>query len=228
MSEGMKLEDVVCIGRTHGEYLALFDLASERLKGLRVLDCPAGVCSFTADACQHGVDAVASDRAYAFDASALYEKGTQDIVTTMKALEPIQDRYVWSTYQTIEGLTAFRREALEKSTAHRKRSPERYVEASLPQLPFTDSSFDLVLSANFLFLYEEHFDEAFHVQALQELIRVSSREVRVYPIVGLNGKPSIHLDACIRLAEAQGCRVTQADVPYEFLKGASRMLLVEK
>ena len=45
----------------------------------------------------------------------------------------------------------------------------RYVEASLPSLPFADAAFDLALCSHLLFLYSRQFDEAFHVAALREL-----------------------------------------------------------
>ena len=34
----------------------------------------------------------------------------------------------------------------------------RYLDASLPDLPFEDNGFDLALSSHFLFLYSEQFD----------------------------------------------------------------------
>ena len=52
---------------------------------------------------------------------------------------------------------------------------ERYVKAILPNLPFNDKSFDLVLSSNFLFYYHNMFDYAFHHDSILEMLRVTSK-----------------------------------------------------
>ena len=71
----------------------------------------------------------------------------------------------------------------------------RYVNAALPTLPFADHSFDVVLSAHFLFTYAavedggmmatREFDLDFHLRAMTELARVA-REVRLYPCYGVD------------------------------------------
>ena len=47
-STKLDLERIIFIGRTFEEYLDMFSLSVEELKGKRILDCPAGACSFTA------------------------------------------------------------------------------------------------------------------------------------------------------------------------------------
>ena len=44
----LELERIVFIGRTFEEYLQMFKLKEADLVGRRILDCPAGACSFTA------------------------------------------------------------------------------------------------------------------------------------------------------------------------------------
>jgi hypothetical protein len=70
----------------------------------------------------------------------------------------------------------------------------RYVAASLPRLPFGDGWFRLTLSSHLLFLYPEHLDVDGHVASLLELVRVTSGEVRVYPLVDTVGRPYPRLD----------------------------------
>lgn len=48
----LDLERIVFIGRTYEEYIRMFDLLESDLIGQRILDCPAGACSFTAIANQ--------------------------------------------------------------------------------------------------------------------------------------------------------------------------------
>lgn len=50
----MELSSIVFIGRTFDEYMSMFSLTKEELMGRRILDCPAGACSFTARANQLG------------------------------------------------------------------------------------------------------------------------------------------------------------------------------
>ncbi|MEK5236668.1 hypothetical protein NST99_13350 [Paenibacillus sp. FSL L8-0470] len=50
----LDLQRIVMIGRTFEEYLRMFNLQREELAVRRILDCPAGVCSFTAAANQLG------------------------------------------------------------------------------------------------------------------------------------------------------------------------------
>jgi hypothetical protein len=59
----------------------------------------------------------------------------------------------------------------------------RYVAAALPDLPFTDGQFRLALCSHLLFCYPEYLGFDVHVASLLELIRVTSFEVRVYPLV---------------------------------------------
>lgn len=46
-STKLDLERIVFIGRTFEEYLDMFSLSEEELQGKKILDCPAGACSFT-------------------------------------------------------------------------------------------------------------------------------------------------------------------------------------
>lgn len=47
-STKLELDRIVFIGRTFEEYLNMFSLSLDELRGKRILDCPAGACSFTA------------------------------------------------------------------------------------------------------------------------------------------------------------------------------------
>jgi ubiquinone/menaquinone biosynthesis C-methylase UbiE len=103
-------------------------------------------------------------------------------------------------------------------------SAERYVNASLPNLPFDDESFDITLSGHFLFTYSDRFDYGFHLKSLLELVRVSRSEVRIYPVVGLNGcKPGFFDDLLSALAKA-GVQSELIPSRFEFQKGGSEIL----
>ncbi|ANA80416.1 methyltransferase domain-containing protein [Paenibacillus glucanolyticus] len=223
-----ELDRVVFIGRTFEEYNNMFDLHMEELIGKRILDCPGGACSFTAHGSRLGLDITASDITYDHKPDDLERKGLQDIRHAMETIERAKSNYVWDYYGDVEGLSRHRHQALQDCVQHMRELPRRYVAAVLPELPFKDEEFDLVLSAHFLFMYSDRLDYDFHKQTIQELLRVASEEVRIFPLTDLTGSRYDHLDRLIHELEAEGLRVTENKVPYEFMRNGSSLLSIRK
>ncbi|MGM0873249.1 MAG: hypothetical protein ACQEWV_00350 [Bacillota bacterium] len=46
-------------------------------------------------------------------------------------------------------------------------------------------------------MYGDRLDYSFHLETLKELLRVTSEEVRIFPLVDLNGKRYQHLEALL-------------------------------
>jgi predicted SAM-dependent methyltransferase len=224
----MDLERIVFIGRTFEEYLQMFNLSPEQIIGKSILDCPSGACSFTAGANRNGGQAMGVDIAYAYAPEELARKGKQDIVHAMLQLEKVRDNYIWNEFKSIDELRQARIEALDTSTRDRMESPERYVHAALPELPFHDRSFDLILSAHFLFMYGDRLDYDFHVQALQELLRVTKGELRIFPLTDLSCNRYEHLDRLLEETLNGEYIAEEVRVPYEFQKGANHMLRISR
>ena len=109
-----------------------------------------------------------------------------------------------------------------------EKSSERYVPVTLPSLPFKDAEFDILLSAHFLFMYADRLDYSFHITTLNELLRVTKEEIRIFPLVDLDGKRYEHLDKLIKYLTENGCTVKEYKVPYEFQKNANSMLKIIK
>jgi len=117
-----------------------------------------------------------------------------------------------------------------------KENSQRYIQGSLPKLPFADRSFGLVLSANLLFLYgplrtggllvkDRRFDYKFHLSAILELYRVCSQEVRIYPLKGANSPHnSPYLAAVLDDLKKLGIKAEVLPVLYRGIKGATDML----
>ena len=99
----------------------------------------------------------------------------------------------------------------------------RYIDASLPHLPFPDQRFDLVLSAHLLFFYSANKDLAFHLDAVRELLRIGP-EVRIFPIVDVNSNPSPFVSPVIDELEKDGIACAIERVPYHFQKTGNEML----
>ena len=104
----------------------------------------------------------------------------------------------------------------------------RYVAGSLPRLPFFDGTFDLVLCAHLLFTYAKLFDYDWHLAACRELVRVSAGEVRLHPVVGVDGKPYPALARLRRELRAEGIVSELVGIDYEFFAGSSSMLVLRK
>ncbi|WP_310832790.1 SAM-dependent methyltransferase [Paenibacillus pedocola] len=224
----LDLERIVFIGRTFDEYMRMFDLQPDMLRGRSILDCPAGACSFTAEANRHGAMAIAADIAYSYSAEALQAKGLADIEHTLIQLDRVRDNFKWDDFQSIAGLKQARTEALTVSTVDRLAHQERYVAVELPVLPFEDQAFDVTLSAHFLFMYGDRLDVDFHLETLRELLRVTKAEIRIFPLVDLTCRRYPHLDELIRFVQSQGWSAEEVQVPYEFQKGAGSMLHLKR
>ncbi|WP_078392797.1 SAM-dependent methyltransferase [Shouchella patagoniensis] len=227
-SKKLNLERIVFIGRTYEEYLNMFLLSKEELFGKKVLDCPAGACSFTAVGNKLGLDIIACDIAYYHSGNLLKSKGLQDIEHAMVHMEKAFDNYNWDFFRDIADLKSHRLSALTNCSNDMLENGEKYIPVTLPTLPFKDDQFDIVLSAHFLFMYGDRLDYQFHINTLKELLRVTKLELRIFPLVNLEGKRYEELDNIIKSLKSWGYEVTEIAVNYEFQINANSMLKVRK
>ncbi|HAF97385.1 class I SAM-dependent methyltransferase [Paenibacillus lactis] len=224
----LELNRVVFIGRTYEEYMQMFDLQAGELAGKKILDCPAGACSFTAHAAAAGLDVTASDIAYDHRIDDLERKGLEDTAHAMESMEQTKRNFVWDFYGDVAGVSRHRHQALQDCVSDMRAHPERYVAAVLPELPFCEEQFDLVLSAHFLFMYSDRLDYDFHRNTIRELLRVASEEVRIFPLADLSGNRYEYLERLIQDLEAEGLEVTEKQVSYEFMINGNSMLQIRK
>jgi len=227
----MDLKRIAFIGRTFEEYMDMFALCKDDLSCGPILDCPAGASSFTAEACAMGYDVTAADILYGEPAETLKENCTEDLSDIFeKEFDKVSDRYTWDYYGSKERVTALRQEALESFTSDLEKGLPRgrYVSAALPKLPFREGAFQLVLSSHFLFIYDNWLSPMTHLSCLRELLRVSSREVRVFPLTRLDGSEYEHMDGIISALSGEGISMEMVPVRFEFLKGADIMLRLFK
>ena len=190
-ASSLELRSVSFFGRTLAEYAQFFALDVAALKGKSVLDVAAGPSSFTAEACKRGIDAVAVDPLYGCRADALAAHVAMDYRAMFAQMRMKPELFkLGKAFASINEAEESRRTAAARFLADYEAQfvHNRYVGAALPQLPFLDRAFDVVLCAHFLFLYAKQFDFAFHVEACRELVRVSRDEVKIHPVLGLGGK----------------------------------------
>ncbi|MGB5596085.1 MAG: hypothetical protein WBM62_18915, partial [Crocosphaera sp.] len=110
------------------------------------------------------------------------------------------------------------------------RKENRYIQAQLPNLPFPDNNFYLVLSGYLLFCYPKldnkdyQFDYQFHVHAVKELLRVSKKEVRIFPVSKLGGKLHEYVDNLLNDLHQEGIVSDIRTVEYESSQGINQLL----
>ncbi|MEX0839379.1 MAG: hypothetical protein WD034_07590 [Parvibaculum sp.] len=222
------LDGVVPWGRRLGEYRAFFALDDLADIG-PVLDAGGGPSSFAAEAARLGLQVVAADPIYDFSGEVIAARFEATAVAMREGMRRAAYRFNWRYYGSEEAIHKLRREALSLFLADFEAGKKegRYITAALPRLPFIDGTFKLALSSHFLFLYGDALDFDFHVAAMWELLRVAE-EVRVFPLFNLDGRPSSHLPGVMRVLAAQGAHCALQEVPFEFQKGARRMLSVRR
>jgi len=214
--------DIAFQGRTLAEYRRFFDLTPDRWQS--VLDCGAGPGSATA-AMRDRTRAVAVDPAYRQSRARLKERSAATVGRLRASLPDIRDRFVWEFYADPEERLAYFDRAHREFLADFADTPGCYVAGALPSLPFRSDSFELVLVAHLLFLYED-LGAAFHRRAAAELCRVARSEVRLYPLAGLDGTASAMVDPVVSWAEGAGHDTERRAVPFEFQRGADEMLVI--
>jgi hypothetical protein len=213
------------VGRTFEEYRRMFGLDATSLAGERVLDCPGGPSSFTAVARSLGATAYAVDTAYGPPVDNLAQRCRAAVERTTAQLREKRDLFVWDEYRDPETRERYLSGAGERFLADYARHPSRYVAAELPPLPFPDDTFDRVLSANLLFLYDDRLDERFHRHALAELCRVSRGELRVFPLASLDCERSSLVAPAVADLRGAGVDVSLDPVEYEFQPRVSTALV---
>ncbi|MDE0108553.1 MAG: class I SAM-dependent methyltransferase [Bryobacterales bacterium] len=222
------IDQVVPWGRSAAEYQAMFGLGEADLGG-RILGCGDGPASFNAELSAQGRSVVSVDPLYAMSAAAIERRVESTFGEVMDETRRNQDEFVWTHVRSIEELGQRRMTAMRRFIADypRGKTENRYVDASLPDLPFDNGSFDLALSSHLLFLYSEQLDLDFHLRALEEMLRVSA-EVRVFPLLQLGGTASPHVEGIVDAFGSRRAVATVETVAYEFQKGGNRMLRLRR
>lgn len=223
------LDQVVPWGRSFAEYQHLFALTPADLEQ-RMLGCGDGPAAFNAEATRRGCRVVSCDPLYAFSRTDIETRIAATCDTVLEQTRRHADQFVWGHgIASIDELGEVRMRAMRTFLADydEGKAAGRYVEASLPVLPFADGAFDLVLCSHLLFLYSKQFDEAFHRAAVRELCRVGT-DVRIFPLLALDGVRSPFVDVCVTDARAAGLDVAVVPVDYEFQRGGNELLRLRR
>lgn len=221
------LEKIVPWGRSYNEYVNMFTLTENDLTQ-SILGCGDGPAAFNSEMTQRGGTVISVDPIYVFDSAQLRERIAETFEAVMDQMSKSKNDYIWDAIRSVEDLGTVRMSAMEKFLVDYDTGKQegRYVAGELPTLQFDDGQFDIALSSHFLFLYSPHLSTDFHIQALTEMLRVS-REVRVFPLLSLDGTVSSHLPAVTKQFESNGFEIEIRRVSYEFQRGGNEMLVLK-
>lgn len=222
------LGKVVPWGRSFDEYQRMFALTETEL-GSRIVGCGDGPASFNAKATRCGATVVSCDPIYRYSVEQLRARITAASGEVLQQTRQNAEEFVWSEIRSIEELGQVRMAAmndfLDDYPAGREQG--RYVDSELPNLPFSDLSFDLALCSHFLFLYTAHLGTSFHRLAIEEMCRVAT-EVRIFPLLALGASPSPVVEPVAEELRGRGFDVFVEQVPYEFQCGGNHMMRVRR
>lgn len=193
-----------------------------------ILGCGDGPASFNAEVTAAGGHVVSVDPIYQFTTQQIRTRIEDAYSQVMSQIKENFHKYNWSLIRSIDELGKIRMDAMELflSDYDCGSNKGRYICSSLPQLPFEDDEFELALCSHFLFLYSEQANLDLHVFGMQELCRVA-KEVRVYPLIALDGEFSPHLQPVKDSLIDCGLHISMVPVEYEFMKGAVEMLVAK-
>lgn len=224
----VQLDQVVPFGRSFDEYVRMFALSESDLQS-SILSVADGPASFNAEGTQKGCQIQSIDPLYVFSADEIrgrFEAVLDDII---QQVEETPDDYVWSYHPSPAALRKRRSLVTENFCADYPigRQQGRYRPGELPALPAKSGAYDLGLVSHFLFLYSLQFDTAFHIAAIDEMLRVC-QEVRIFPLLSLNLEISPHLSPVLSHLEQTSYRCQLEKVSYEFQRGGDQMLRIVK
>ena len=224
----MKLDEVVPWGRTLEEYRSMFSLSETDLNR-KILGCGDGPASFNAEMTELGHSVVSIDPVYRFSAEQIERRVRATYEQVISQVKQNHQNYIWKNFQNADELGKARLSAMEKflSDYEAGKASQRYLDQSLPNLEFSDEQFELCLCSHLLFLYSEQLSLDFHLASIHELLRVAS-EVRIFPLLKLNGEVSPYLKPVIEDLSNQGYSAQVQTVAYEFQKGGNQMLKISQ
>lgn len=220
------LNQVVPWGRSFQEYRQMFNL-SDRDLGRSILGCGDGPAAFNSELTRRGGQVVSVDPLYRFSRSEISQRIQTTAAEVVEKTCQHRNDFVWQAIKSPEMLQDVRMAAMNQFLIDFEAglAEGRYVDASLPDLPFETDRFDLALCSHFLFLYAAQFDASFHLAAIQEMLRVAA-EVRIFPVLELGNPVSRHLEPIMTTLSDQDWQVHIETVAYEFQRGGNQMLVV--
>jgi hypothetical protein len=221
-----RYKDVVPWGRNYDEYVRMFDLNEAELT-LKILGCGDGPASFNHECNQRGGNVVSVDPIYNLTRHEIQRRITETYDDVLNQTRKNKEKFKWDRIESVDELGRVRMGAMELflDSYEQGKLDKKYMPGSLPNLPFADNEFEISLSSHFLFLYTDNLSYGFHVEAINEMLRVS-KEARIFPMLDVNASKSPYVERII--AEFQMEEIEIRKVDYEFQIDGNELLIIRK
>jgi hypothetical protein len=222
----VELDNVVPWGRSLDEYRLMFAMTEADLD-LRIIGCGDGPASFNSEMAALGRRVTSIDPIYGLSKQQIRLRIDETHQSILSQVKLSTDDYAWKNFRDPDELCRHRLETMDRFLEDYEAgiSEGRYLPESLPSLSFQNGAFDLALCSHLLFLFSEQLSLDFHKAAIRELCRVA-KEVRIFPLLALDCKRSVHVEPVICELEREGFQAEIVTAPYEIQRGGDQMVRI--
>jgi hypothetical protein len=224
----MKFEPIVPWGRSLNEYRLMFDLSDADLNA-NILGGGDGPSSFNSEMTAAGRRVTSVDPIYAFPKQEIHQRVAESYAQIISQVNRDTEPYAWDYFRDLSHLGEVGLEATTRffDDFEAGVAAQRYRPETMSHLSFPDRHFQLAISSHYLFFYGEQFTLEFHVEAIQELLRVAD-EVRIFPLLDVECKRCPYVGFVWNHFTANGFAVDLKNVDYEFQQGGNQMMRIRR
>ncbi|MEA5602213.1 SAM-dependent methyltransferase [Nostoc sp. UHCC 0252] len=224
----MVLDKVVPFGRSMDEYIKIFNLIDTDLNQ-KIIGIGDGPASFNAEMTSQNKSVVSVDPLYQFSGDEILQRFNEVVDNIINQVRATSNDWVWSYHKSPDDLRHNRVKVIQEflSDYEAGKKSNRYIVGELPKLAFKNQEFDIALCSHLLFLYSDHLDYNFHLNSIEEMLRIA-KEIRIFPLITLMWKNSQHLDKIVKHYTSLGYKVEIEEVEYELQPGGNKMLKITK
>lgn len=228
--ETMDFDHILVIGRTYDEYNDMFLLDDIKPSDGKIMNVAGGVSSFTAEAADRGFTIFSGDPIYCLEPDTIEAKCENDIENSITNLTRLPHMFNWGhPLRDIDHVRENRRKAYKAFLEDFRNNRWRYLDACFPFTPFiAPDNFSLSLVSHLLFIYDNFINYEAHVKIIKELLRITSGEIRIYPLVNLQFQPSEIVEPIMNDPGFEGVSFEIRPSRYNFIKNADSMMVIRK
>lgn len=212
-------------GYQRDEYIEMFDLTLD--KPTSFLEYHCGPSAFNQALTKHSGSVVSCDPLFELTEDVLKNYVEPEFQTASQQLAKHPHLDLSHYGGQLQTLIKTRKKGLELffEDYEKGKTQARYQTLSQGKLPFEDFSFDIALSAYYLFVESEQENLDFYLTTLKELARVA-KEVRLFPLVDAQDKLSPMLGPVLLGLQQEKYGVEVKEVPYRLQTNGNAMLRI--
>lgn len=220
------MRQLVLWGHGVNEYRGMFDLSETEMNS-RILEYGSGPNAVNTQRVHEAYEVVSCDPLFVLDKDTLSSKTVMIFARMADELRQNQHQFNFNQTGGLEQLIEQRQKGMQEFFAdyEQGKAEGRYYGVVDYHLPYPDFSFDYALSAHYLFADLEKQTLEMHLQVIRELARVA-KEVRIFPLIDLQGKTSEFLGPVLLELQQEGYGVEVREIAYHLHRAENAMLRV--